>query len=380
MTFLLLPYFFAASYLSSFASTTPLAWEQSAEHWVALASARSAIRTEVTVPVEFPDLTAAFLAAGQLEDSALTQDIQDLPLNPLQTSPADPVMPSPADTPLAVATEENVIGISVLPPVPSATAEVNNPVDSSVSPNPTTPTAVSHPVTAPATPAPKIVPSPTPSLYIPPRPTVPPIPVSSIPPVVATPATVAVPTPRVPTPTVSYTPAPALPSVSSVPAPASGGTTAIGLRGPIMKAVQSDNLPTYYLTIPRLGLTNVPVNPTDASNDDIWKSTLIKGVGQLLYPPDSGHKTVIFGHSSNYKYVKSNYNEVFKNLSNMKLGDTVTVDFKGKRLSYVVKKTEIVPANTSSIVTDYGREELVLFTCWPYLTSRERFIVYLDRV
>lgn len=150
--------------------------------------------------------------------------------------------------------------------------------------------------------------------------------------------------------------------------------------GPILTAVYSENIGTYYLTIPKLGLNNIPVNPTDARSDAIWKGTLINGVGQLLYPPNKGHKTVIFGHSSNFRYVQSNYNEIFKNLNKLDAGDTVQIDFQGQRFNYVVKKEEVVPGDTPSIVTDYGREELVLFTCWPYLTSKNRYVIYLDRV
>lgn len=188
-----------------------------------------------------------------------------------------------------------------------------------------------------------------------------------------------------------YTPIPVQP-VQTIPVPPvqtipvqspPTQTTTIPLQptsGPILTAVNSENIGTYTITIPKLGLINVPVNPTDARSDSIWKATLINGVGQLLFPPSSGHKTVIFGHSSNYRYVKSNYNEIFRHLDQLDVGDNVSIDFKGQKINYVVKKEEIVPGDTPSIVTDYGREELVLFTCWPYLTSKNRYVIYLDRI
>ncbi|OGC82587.1 MAG: hypothetical protein A2V81_01420 [Candidatus Abawacabacteria bacterium RBG_16_42_10] len=203
------------------------------------------------------------------------------------------------------------------------------------------------------------------------------------------PKTIPRPRPASPAPT----PVPVRPAPAPIPAPPPvqtiplqqppQQTTTIPLQpngGPILTAINSENIGTYSITIPRLGLTNVPVNPTDARSDSIWKATLINGVGQLLYPPSSGHKTVIFGHSSNYRTVRSNYNEIFKSLNKLEVGDNVYIDFQGKRLTYIVKKEEIVPGDTPSIVTDYGREELVLFTCWPYLTSKNRYIIYLDRI
>lgn len=397
MTFLLLPYILSAYWSSSI----PLALTENATHMlVAYATTANPVTTVslLNVPDSLPDLSDAFLAANTAAQLlALNQDIEDLPLAP-SLVPATPIV-EPTQTVSSVGAPiatTNGIGISVLPSLPPApvvrtpkavvmTTPLSSPV---VSPRPlvqSTPTPVPSLVPLYIPPSPTAIPTPTM------RPIVSPSPLPTVqstvpyyPPVVAPPATITaaplpVVTPRVVVPT--PTPQVIVPNATPVaPPPAAPAATNSGLRGPIMKAVQSENLETYYLSYPKLGLSNVPVNPTDASNDELWRSTLIKGVGQLLYPPDSGHKTVIFGHSSNYAYVKSLYNYVFKPLYNAKVGDTASIDYKGKRINYVVKKTEIVPATTASIVTDYGREELVLFTCWPYLTSKDRFIVYLDRV
>ncbi len=234
-------------------------------------------------------------------------------------------------------------------------------------------------VTSPKPPAPKTTSKPRPATPAPVRPAPAPVPVRPAPVPPPIPAPVSVPVP-VPVPVVPPPP----PPVQTIPVqqpPAKPATIPLQPNGgPILTAINSENIGTYTLTIPKLGLTNVPVNPTDARSDSIWKGTLIHGVGQLLYPPNHGHKTVIFGHSSNFRYVKSNYNEIFKNLSQLNVGDNVYVDFQGQKFTYVVRKEEIVPGDTPSIVTDYGREELVLFTCWPYLTSKNRYVIYLDRV
>lgn len=378
MTFLLLPYILSAYWSSSL----PLALTENATHMMVAYGtvAPATTASMLSVPDSLPDLSDAFLASSSAEQLlALNQDIEDLPLAP-SSEPVLPVVESTPDPVLAIVTgnASSAVGISVLPALPlvpvvtspKVVLPVSTPIVSPKIVTPASPTAVPSVVPLYIPPHPTV----TPTLVV--KPTAAPTPTSTVqstvpyyPPVVAPPATIKT------IPATSAVPAPAATSI----APASTAASS-GLRGPIMKAVQSDNLETYYLSYPKLGLSNVPANPTDASNDEIWRSTLIKGVGQLLYPPDSGHKTVLFGHSSNYAYVKSLYNYIFKPLYNAKVGDTAYIDYKGKRINYVVKKTEIVPATTASIVTDYGREELVLFTCWPYLTSKDRFIVYLDRV
>lgn len=389
MTFLLLPYI-----LSVYAfGAMPSAIQEEASQIVARATggpSNSMIAEAVIVPPSLPDLSEAFLSSITAEQLvALNDDVESLPLSPIETP--EPTQTAEALASITPSAQPNSPGIFVLPALPVVESTPAPAVKQTPAPKPSTPTTPRAIVQAP-------VPTPTPTLYIPPRPSsVPTVnyaaPVNSptpsittpyYPPVVAPPV---VPTIR---PTLSPSIAPVAPVTTARPAvttpapavqvPASTTSAGSGLRGPIMKAVQSDNLSTYYLTYARLGITNVPVNPTDAGNDETWKNTLIKGVGQLLYPPDMGHKTVIFGHSSNFAYVKSDYNYIFKPLYQAKVGDTASLTYQGKQLNYVVKKTEIVPATTASIVTDYGREELVLFTCWPYLTSKDRFIVYLDRV
>ncbi len=389
MTFLLLPYILSVYTFGGM----PSVLQEEASQMLAKASAApttAMVVDAVVVPPSLPDLSEAFLASMSTDQLlALSHDVETLPLEPIEESVlAVPVIAEAVVTPSPTA-QPNSPGIFVLPALPVVEKTVAPVAVATRRPTPK-PSPVAPVIT---TPRPVITtPIPTATLYIPPRPT--PVPTPTVnyvapvatpsaivtpyyPPVVAPPAAVASPRP-IATPAAPVQ-APAQTTAPAAQAPVSAPVTS-GLRGPIMKAVQSDNLPTYYLNYPRLGLANVPVNPTDASNDQTWKNTLIKGVGQLLYPPDMGHKTVIFGHSSNYASVKSDYNYIFKPLYQAKVGDTASITYQGKQLNYVVKKTEIVPATTASIVTDYGREELVLFTCWPYLTSKDRFIVYLDRV
>lgn len=148
-------------------------------------------------------------------------------------------------------------------------------------------------------------------------------------------------------------------------------------------SVNYDSLPNaptqqFALTIDKIGLKNIPILHTDIYNKDIWFEDLKKGIGQFLQTPGKGHKVGLFGHSSNYSWVNSNYNYVFKDLNTLQTGDIVYLDYGGKRFTYKVSKKEITGPFVPSVVTDYNREELVMFTCWPYMTSKNRLIVYAE--
>jgi len=134
----------------------------------------------------------------------------------------------------------------------------------------------------------------------------------------------------------------------------------------------------FKLHINKLNIKDVPLLPTDIYNKDIWFEDLKKGVGHYIDYPGNGHKVLLFGHSSNYEWVDSDYNYVFKDLNTLENGNIITIDYNGKRYQNKVSKKEITGKYVPSVVTDYGREELVMFTCWPYLTSNQRLIVYAD--
>ncbi len=307
---------------------------------------------------------------------ALRGEASAINLYPPVSPVADPSRTQIAALPTVQQVSTN--SITVLPAPSVAPIPTRAPVKKAVTPAPSTVAAPRMTATpralAVSTPAPITAVSPVAAVQQP----LPAASVQAVPPVVAPPVIQSA--PPVVTP-----PRPTQPAVQNVAVaqPATTNQASSGvpqINGPVLAAVNSENVGTYHLTIPKLGLTNIPVNPTDARNDTKWKNDLKVGVGQLLCPPGSNCKTVIFGHSSNYASVISNYNYVFKDLVKLVAGDEVQIQYQGQTLRYRVVKSEVVGANTASIVTNYGREELVLFTCWPLMTSKNRAVVYLDRI
>ena len=73
--------------------------------------------------------------------------------------------------------------------------------------------------------------------------------------------------------------------------------------------------------------------------------------------------------------------QMFRDIEEMKEGDTVTVTTPWERLTYQVVGIAVVdPSDVESLEIQEGRDMLTLLTCHPYLVSSHRYLVYCERV
>lgn len=110
---------------------------------------------------------------------------------------------------------------------------------------------------------------------------------------------------------------------------------------------------------------------------------LLRGV--VRYPkagvPGQLGNLIISGHSSNYVWVKGDYNSIFKDLGKINLADQVTVRVtqeNGKTFDYAYKITEkqVVKADNPWIFQDSkDASVLTLSTCWPVGTNLNRLVL-----
>lgn len=105
--------------------------------------------------------------------------------------------------------------------------------------------------------------------------------------------------------------------------------------------------------------------------------------GLVVYPhsPEPGGKgrMIVAGHSSapTLESLGSPYEDVFASLPNAEIGDRIEVR-KGESIPsmYEVYETQIVsPTHTTILLQDPKVRDLILFTCYPVGTTRERFMV-----
>ncbi len=134
---------------------------------------------------------------------------------------------------------------------------------------------------------------------------------------------------------------------------ASATASASATRG----AVPSDT--TMYLTIPKLGLFDIPVY------EGTSEASLSAGTGHLYgtgYPWVPGSNTYIAGHRIGYPGTMSDH--VFWDLPSLAIGDQVVVtDSLGQSYTYAVSEVLEVPITDLSVTAPVGRDVVSLQTC-----------------
>jgi LPXTG-site transpeptidase (sortase) family protein len=144
------------------------------------------------------------------------------------------------------------------------------------------------------------------------------------------------------------------------------------------------------ILIPRLG-KNIPLidvfHDTDADYlkmHEIFMEELRKWV--VRYPgtarPGEEGNVFIFGHSSNYPWVKSEYNDVFALLDTLENGDDVVIFYGQKKFTYRITDRAVVKPGDMKVLEsrDPHKKELALMTCWPIGTTLERIILFASLV
>ncbi|HEX5429813.1 MAG TPA: sortase [Patescibacteria group bacterium] len=131
------------------------------------------------------------------------------------------------------------------------------------------------------------------------------------------------------------------------------------------------------LGIPALNIST-PIVYSSATNESGIQQDLESGVVHLAgtaNPGDVGNAYIV-GHSSNFKDAPGSFNEVFKNLPNIRVGDEITIRQGTRQLRFVVTKTQVVEPTelwVMSQATD-GAKILTLQTSYPVGTAKQRFV------
>jgi LPXTG-site transpeptidase (sortase) family protein len=144
------------------------------------------------------------------------------------------------------------------------------------------------------------------------------------------------------------------------------------------------------IIIPKLA-KNIPLidvnhdsNASFTEMHEVFMEELKKGI--VRYPgtahPGEVGNAFIFGHSSNYPWVQSQYNDVFALMDTLATGDEVIVFYNQKKFVYKITDRAIVkPGDMKTLnARDPKKKELSLMTCWPIGTTLERIILFAELV
>jgi len=134
---------------------------------------------------------------------------------------------------------------------------------------------------------------------------------------------------------------------------------------------------SFAVTIPTLDIVDFTIShPADPFSEQGLLAPLGEGLGHLFAYPGSEGKTMIYGHSSNWPWDKSEFARAFRQVNKMNVGDRVYVTYNGRLHVYEVTGNQIVSAKDMSPFDDAGQEELILYTCWPPDSTQNRFLVH----
>ncbi|MSR87207.1 sortase [Candidatus Peribacteria bacterium] len=131
----------------------------------------------------------------------------------------------------------------------------------------------------------------------------------------------------------------------------------------------------FAISIPSLGIKDLAViHPQDAQTSDGLLAPLQHGVGHLFSYPGRGGKIMVYGHSSGYSWDVSKYTKIFRQVNRLRPGDAVYVTYNGTLYVYSVTGQQTISPKDATPFTGQG-EELILYTCWPPNSIKQRLII-----
>ena len=133
----------------------------------------------------------------------------------------------------------------------------------------------------------------------------------------------------------------------------------------------------FAISIPSLGINDVTiVHPNDPFSHAGILDPLKEGLGHLFAYPGNPGKVMIYGHSSSYPWDLSEYTKVFRTVNKMNTGERIYITYDGKVHEYEVNRKQVIDAADTTPFNDDGTNELILYTCWPPDSIKQRYLVH----
>lgn len=133
----------------------------------------------------------------------------------------------------------------------------------------------------------------------------------------------------------------------------------------------------FSVVIPKINVNENVVANVDPEKPNEFKKILKKGIAHALGSayPGQGGTVYLFAHSALYQWDIKSYNAVFYQLKDLQIGDEVNVFYNNRRYFYKVFESKIVKPSEVGFLLENQGERLILQTCWPLGSTKERLIV-----
>lgn len=150
---------------------------------------------------------------------------------------------------------------------------------------------------------------------------------------------------------------------------------------------EGDAKPMVLIGIKKINV-EVPMIWSQSADEKAMLKDLEGGVNH--YPksaaPGQNGNAVISGHSSNYFWIKGDYNYIFKDLNNLEQGDVITattIQKNGRIITYNYRISEkfVTSPDDERIFEEIDElPTITLSTCWPLGTNFKRLIVKAEMI
>lgn len=163
------------------------------------------------------------------------------------------------------------------------------------------------------------------------------------------------------------------------------GKATVGLNEPNSTALSDQvqqatlvnkNSNSNFISISKINIKAPIVEPISADQKKILAS-LKSGV--VLYPgsalPGKPGTTVIIGHSSSNLPI-TKYSSVFAGLNRLNVGDLIYINYGNQKYVYIIKDKKI--GSNSELASLNVGGDLILASCWPVGTDKNRIIIVAE--
>lgn len=136
-----------------------------------------------------------------------------------------------------------------------------------------------------------------------------------------------------------------------------------------------------WLIIPSINVSAPIIYPTSSDNTAILEA-IKSGVAHFpgsVKPGQIGN-SFLTGHSSYYWWSGGKYNQVFANLSKLKVGDLVYYYYQGGEFIYKITGSKVVSPDEVKVLNSTDTPTITLMTCTPIGTNLRRLIVTGDLI
>lgn len=145
-----------------------------------------------------------------------------------------------------------------------------------------------------------------------------------------------------------------------------------------------DAKPSVEISIAKINIS-APMLWSKSADENSQLEDLKSGVAHFpkTAAPGQPGNMIVSGHSSNYVWVKGDYNYIFKDLNNLEKGDVITIKTiqqNGRVIifHYSVADKFVATPDDHRIFENTQDPTLTLSTCWPLGTNFRRLIVKAD--